>query len=956
MTQKLRCSLTSLAPVLVASALTAAAASARAHGDDEDGVDVGLVRTHLSSARDAAPDAATGRAYRGMLRATSGHDRAGIADDLARLSGVQRLTARLPAPDSTLDALLGDLLAAADARLAVTEPDALADMIQRMRKAADRARVTAAGERAAQALADARTAAQDGDRARTLRLLRLCATRYAKAVSLADAVIRRQNGGLPQFKSPAPRSVYTVAGIGSGGFNGDGRAARRSSLYFVDDVTIGPDGLLYILDWNNHRVRVRRADGTIGEVCGSGNPGDSEGAAAATELNHPSQVAFGPDGRMFIAAWHNHKVKVLDASGTSPVVSTIAGGTQGASQTDGLAATDARFNLVPGILLLPEGHPLGSGDLLLTDATNARVMCVRLGTHPVQGTNVAGVTVTTGTCERIFGTGTPGYSGDGGPANAAQFEFSKSQNAQPDGRMAIDAQGNVYVVMGVRHVVRRVAPDGTVTTFAGNGTAGHSGDGGPATSARLNFPADVAVGPDGSVFISDSLNHVIRRVAPDGTISTWAGTPGATGYAGDDGAAGGAVFDHPSGIEVDADGNVYVCDRGNSVIRVVTSDAPGDVPLPVDPVVIEQPSRGGAPKDGVAGTISTYAGSGVLGFNGEGRPALDTDLYWPQDVGVDPATGLVHFLDWNNHRVRRVEDDGSVRTVVGSGELGDDTGDGSSVPLNHPTDLAFDPVNGELWIAGWHTDKVLRLDGNTHEITYTAGGKRGFAGDGGPANLAQLNLCSSVKFDAQGNWYVADEANRRIRRVDRATNVITTIAGTGFATDALHPLGDGGPATQATLNLPVGQSAQPGGRIALSPDDAFLYVADTDNHRIRRIDLAANVITTVAGTGDPTGPTRPRGDGGPATSATLSSPVDVDCDAAGNVYVADRDNHAIRRIDLSSGTITTVAGGNGPGYTGDGSAATGARMNRPCGIFVERSSGRVYVADTYNGVIRVIWE
>jgi hypothetical protein len=409
------------------------------------------------------------------------------------------------------------------------------------------------------------------------------------------------------------------------------------------------------------------------------------------------------------------------------------------------------MNLVPGILLLPPNHPLGGGDLLLTDASNGRVMCVRLGTAPTQGVDVAGVTVPTGRCDQIFGTGVAGYSGDGGPARDAQFEFSRTQNAYPDGRMAIDAAGNIYVVMGVHHVVRKVATDGTVTTFAGNGTAGYSGDGGPATSAQLNLPADVAVLPDGSVCISDSENHVIRRVAPDGTITTYAGT-GAAGYSSDDGAAASALFAHPSGLEVDADGNLYVADRGNHVVRVVTSDAPGAIRLPVDPYDLPRQGAGGPPPAGASGTIDTFAGTGLRGFNGDGRPSLETDLYWPQDVGVEPITGLVHLLDWNNHRVRRVELDGSVTTVVGSGELGDDTGDGTSVPLNHPTDLAFDPLTGELWIAAWHTDKVLRLDGNSREIVYAAGGKRSFGGDGGPAEQAFVNLPTSVKFDAAGNW------------------------------------------------------------------------------------------------------------------------------------------------------------------------------------------------------------
>ncbi|MCE9637950.1 MAG: hypothetical protein K8T90_19795 [Planctomycetes bacterium] len=932
------------------------APAALAHDSATDGVDLDPIEDHVVEAKAGTSDKKTAAKYGQMSRVMKPADKPGVGDDLAKTSAVRKIALRLTPADAVLGQLLTDAIAAADASLAVGEPDALSDLIQRIRKSSDRAKVEAAGMKAQDLRIAARALLDTNDVSPAISKLKASAAAYDKAAKLARSLVKRQGGGLPQFKTAVARNIYTVAGTGAGGFNGTGRSALRSSLYFVDDVTIGPDGLLYVCDWNNHRVRVREADGRFATVCGSGNPGDSEGAADTTELNHMSQLAFAPDGRMFIAAWHNHKIKVYDNSGPAPVVYTIAGGTQGKSTVDNTPATDSRFNLVPGLLILPPNHPLGGGDLLLTDATNARVMCVRLGTHPVNATNVAGVPVETGTCDRIFGTGTEGYTGDGGQALAADFQFSKSQNAQPDGRMAIDAAGNIYIVMGVKHVVRKIAPTGIVTTLAGNGTAGFSGDGGQANAAQLSSPSDVAVGPDGSIYISDTGNQVIRRVATDGTITTYAGSAGLIGYEGDDGPATGARFDHPSGIDVDPNGNLYVCDRDNSVIRVIPSATPGDLPLPVDAYTLPRRTRGGIPAKGMAGTIATYAGSGTLGFNGNDLPSRDTDLYWPQDVAVDPANGLVHFLDWNNHRIRRVNDDGTITTVVGSGYLGDDTGDGDSVAMNHPTDIAFDPLVGDLWIAAWHTDKILRLDSGTQQIVYMAGGKRGFAGDGGPANLAQLNLASSVKFDASGNWYIADEANRRVRFVNRQTNVITTIAGTGFATDATHILGDGGPAVSATLNFPVGQSAQPGGRICLDPTERFLYIADTDNHRVRRIDLQTGIITTIAGTGSKTDSMHAKGDGALATDATLSSPVDVDCDSAGNVYVADRDNDSVRKIAITTGVITTIAGGNGKGYAGDGGEAAAAQLDRPCGIFVQRNTGRLFVADTYNGVIRVIWE
>jgi sugar lactone lactonase YvrE len=259
----------------------------------------------------------------------------------------------------------------------------------------------------------------------------------------------------------------------------------------------------------------------------------------------------------------------------------------------------------------------------------------------------------------------------------------------------------------------------------------------------------------------------------------------------------------------------------------------------------------------------------------------------------------------------------------------------------------------ELWIAAWHTDKIIRLDSTTNLINYMAGGKRAFSGDGLSATTAEMNLPVSVKFTANGDWYIADEGNQRIRWVDHATNVIDTMAGTGVEDFS----GDNGPAKQATINLPVGQAAQPAGRICISPDEHWLYLADTDNNRVRRIDLTVpeRTITTYAGNGTK----GYSGDDALATAAALSFPSDVDCDAAGNLYIADRDNSVIRRVDAVTNVITTFAGTGTAGFAGDGGAASAAMLNSPAGLFVVRSgatAGRIYVADTYNGVVRVIWE
>jgi sugar lactone lactonase YvrE len=186
--------------------------------------------------------------------------------------------------------------------------------------------------------------------------------------------------------------------------------------------------------------------------------------------------------------------------------------------------------------------------------------------------------------------------------------------------------------------------------------------------------------------------------------------------------------------------------------------------------------------------------------------------------------------------------------------------------------------------------------------------------------------------------------------VDGATNVITTIAGNGQVGFA----GDGGPAVDASFSLPSGQTAEVTGRICLSPDERYLFIADTDNHRVRRVDLLdpLHVIETYAGDGEPAS----EGDGGPATAASVFSPVDVECDAAGNLFICERDGNRVRRVDGATGVITTVAGNGERGFTGDRGPATEAKLDGPTGITIDRVRGRLYVADTLNQVVRVIWE
>jgi sugar lactone lactonase YvrE len=353
---------------------------------------------------------------------------------------------------------------------------------------------------------------------------------------------------------------------------------------------------------------------------------------------------------------------------------------------------------------------------------------------------------------------------------------------------------------------------------------------------------------------------------------------------------------------------------------------------------------------GAKGTIDTYAGTGVAGFAGDGGRALDAAFYFPVDVTVEPTTGLAYVSDFNNHRIRRIDADGKVRTVAGTGELGDTDGPALAAKLHHPAGLAFHPVTGDLYVSGWHVHRVLRLSVASNTIERHAGtGEPGNTGDEGPVTAATFDYPASIAFGAAGDWYVSDQNNSRVRRVD-AEGAIHAFAGTGVAGFS----GDG------QLANTDGNVDGPTGRCCLDPTEQFVYVADTSNHRVRRIEVATGVITTIAGNGE-VGAT---GDGGQAIDASLDTPVDVDCDAAGNVYVCDREQDVVRRIDVATNVITTYAGIAGvphddprtTHYSGDGLPATSARLNRPQGVFVDRVRGRLYVADTLNNVIRVVWE
>ena len=511
--------------------------------------------------------------------------------------------------------------------------------------------------------------------------------------------------------------------------------------------------------------------------------------------------------------------------------------------------------------------------------------------------------------------GADSAGGDGGPATEALLTFPYSVD--------VDEEGNLYIADSENHRIRRVdAESGIITTFAGTGEEGFGGDGGPATEAKLDWPSGVAVDAAGNVYIADQENERIRKVDAEGIITTFAGS-GSYGYkGGEDGIpATEAKLNWPTGVAVGANGHVYIADSYNNLIREVDTE----------------------------GIITTIAGTGrIFGFFeepdeddvGDGGPATAAKLDWPIGIAVD-AEGNVYVADRGHHRIRKLTRMGAgyvITTIAGTGDEGDededgDIGDGGAAveaQLDGPRGVAVDE-DGRVYVADTGANRIRQID-LEGMITTIAGGEDG--GDEAPM-MARLSVPRGLAVDADGVLYVADTGNNQIHRLD--DEGMTAVAG-------VAGLGDGGPATHARLLDPNG--------VAIDADGT-VYITDTGNRRVRKVD-AEGVITTFAGTGEQ----GDGGDGGPATSAQFYYPGGIAIDSAGNVYITDLYGHRVRKVD-TEGIITTFAGTgeagdeDKDGDIGDGGPATSAQLHYPAGLAFD-ADDNLYIADAGNSRIRKV--
>ena len=768
--------------------------------------------------------------------------------------------------------------------------------------------------------------------------------------------------------------VYSIAGNDAAGCNGNGSPALLAQLGNMEALAVDSSGNVYVADGGCNVVRkISASTGTLSVFAGTGAEGDTGdgGPASSAELWQPVAVAVDASGNVYIAESGDNVVRKVNTSG---VITTYAG------NPSGTGGNDSPANTIPFT-------PITA--LTFDSAGNLYVATQSL---------VWQVNATSGIATQYAGGGwNYGSASNGGSATSAGLLSITG--------IAIDKQGNLYIVDQGYSVVRKVNSQGIISTVAGVWSYGLSdtGDGGPATSAPLEIPWGIAVDSAGNFYIADSLDYAIREVnVSTGIINTVVGVfDDPYTVSGDGSPATSVGLDVPQHIAIDGSGNIYLADYMHQGVRKIT--APGAPPTQTAAAPTFSVASGTYPGTQTVTISDATPGSKIyVSFNGLPATAASEGYHGPIDVSgsvaiqaVAVGPGYLPSTATSTTYTITTPPDAIISTIAGNGHFGFSGSGGlaTSAELGETQAVALDAA-GNLYIADSSQNVVWKVIASTQNISVVAGnGTAGFSGDNGQATAAELNQPSGVAVDKSGNLYISDSSNSRIRIVAAATGTITTVAGPGN----ILTLGDGGPATSAFLGTLDG----------LVIDNANnLYIADVGTSRIRKIDLGTGIISTVAGGGvdtttfengmsatdayiqpldvavDSAGNvyfpdtwnvrilkvsasngtlttvagngiySNMDGDGGPATQAAIAPTQGIAVDASGNVYFSDR-NAAVRKVDASTGILTTPAGNYYLGYGGDGGAAEMAGLDLPQGLALD-TKGSLYVADCFNYVVRKV--
>ena len=520
------------------------------------------------------------------------------------------------------------------------------------------------------------------------------------------------DGGDSLIRMVAPNGTSTtIAGTGTFGFGGDGGPATSAAFESPTGVALDSNGNIYIADSGNNRVR-EISGGMITTIAGNGTHGYSGDGAAATaaELANPTGIAVDSNGNIYIADTGNNRVRKV----TGGTITTVAGNGNCCFAGDGGLATSAQLNAPRGVAVD------SANNLYIADTNDSRVRIV----------------AENGIITTVAGNGNYAFGGDGGPATSAELRSPFA--------IAIDASDNLWIADFNNQRVRAVT-GGIISTVAGGGGIGEPG---PAPLAGLGGPSSVVKDKSGNVYFSDQFTNRIRMIAPNGAISTVAGT-GAQGYSGDGAAATSAMLNEPEGLAIDKNGNLYFIDANNYRVREINM---------------------------TSGNISTVAGNGTCCFSGDGGLATSAQINYGQGLAFDPS-GNLYIADTNNQRIREVSG-GNITTVAGNGQ-GGYNGDGiaaTSAKLSGPDGVAFDS-NGNLYIADSGNNRIREVSSGTI-TTFAGNGSCCFSGDGGPAASGQFNTPRAIAFDGTGNLFIADTNDNRIREVTTGGTLVT-VAGNG---------------------------------------------------------------------------------------------------------------------------------------------------------------------------------